>query len=343
MPTVLIVPEAMRDVPARYVNILRDAGFDIRYPRDPVFARGYNDEAATIAELRPVQAVIAGGGEQYSAAVLASVPELRVIARCGVGYDRVDVAAATARGIPVTITPNSTHDAVAELTLALLFAVTKSIVPHDRQIRAGGWPRVLLIPLRGRTLGILGLGRIGRSVAQRALPLGLKVIACESAPNLEFVRAHQIEIVSFDDLLARSDFLSVHCPLNSETRGLFNRATFGRMKRGAIFINTSRGKVVVEADLLEALRSGHLRGAALDVFEQEPPAPDNPLFHLPNVVCSPHLAGTDELSLENMGCEAATCIVKLFRGEWPAGAVVNQELASGWGKGTERTYGAVKQ
>jgi phosphoglycerate dehydrogenase-like enzyme len=332
MPTVLIMPEAMREVPATYVDILRGAGFDVRYPRNAILARGASSEEELVSELKVAHAVIAGGGESYSATALAQLPDLRVIARCGVGYDRVDVPAATARRIPVTITPNSTHEAVAELTLALLFAVTKSIAHHDREVRAGRWPRVLLTPLRGRTFGIFGLGRIGSSVARRAMSLGMKMIATETFPNLEFARAHHIELVGFDELLARSDFLSVHCPLNDATRGMFNRDVFTRMKRGAIFINTSRGKVVVEEHLVEALRSGHLRGAALDVFEQEPPEPNNPLFQLPQVVCSPHLAGTDEVSLEAMGAEAATCIVRLFRGEWPEGAVVNKELRDGWRK-----------
>jgi D-3-phosphoglycerate dehydrogenase len=329
MPTVLITPEAMRDVPGPYVKILRDAGFEVRYPTNRTFARGLCSEAETIAELAVCDATIASG-EYYSPSVLAALPRLRVIARCGVGFDRVNVPAATANGIPVTITPLSNFEAVSELTLALLFAVTKSLVVHDRAVREGKWPRQLLMPVRGRTLGIFGLGRIGSSLAYRAQTLGMKVIAHEKMPNLEFVRAHKIELVDFDHLLARSDFLSLHCPLNEETLGLFNKQTFAKMKPGAILLNTARGKLVVEKDLVEALRSGQLRGAGLDVFENEPPDHTHPLFELPNVVCSPHLAGTDELSLEGMGVEAATYIVKLHRGDWPDGAVVNKELRDGW-------------
>jgi D-3-phosphoglycerate dehydrogenase len=330
MPTVLITPESMREVPAPYVKILRDAGFQIRYPKNPLLARGFTSEAEVIDELSGIDATIAGGGESYSSDVLAKSPTLRIIARCGVGYDRVDVPAATARNIPVTITPNSNHEAVAELMLALLFAATKSIVVNDKEVRAGRWPRQMLIPIRGKTLGIFGLGRIGCSVARRAISLGLKVIATETFPNLDFCRSHQIELIEFNDLLSRSDFLTIHCPLNDATRGMFNRDVFSRMKRGAVLINTARGKLVVEADLIEALKSGQLRAAGLDVFELEPPDPKNPLFQLDNVVCSPHLAGTDDLSLEAMGVEAATYIVQLFRGQWPDGAVVNKELCSNW-------------
>jgi D-3-phosphoglycerate dehydrogenase len=329
MPIVQISPEAMLHKAAPYVDILRDAGFEIRYPKNPQFARGVCDERETIEELQGVSAVIATA-ERYSKNVMAALPDLRVIARAGVGYDRVDIPAATDRGIVVTITPTANHEAVAELALALLFAVTKSIVVNDKNVRAGRWPRTPLVPVRGKTLGIFGLGRIGRSMAVRSASLGMRVIATEQFPDREFVRANNIELVDFDTLLARSDFITVHCPLTDETRGLFNRDTFAKMKPGSIFLNTARGPLMVEADLLAALQSGHLRAAGLDVFEVEPPSTDNPLFQLDNVVVAPHIAGADDLSLEKMGVEAAECIAKLYQGQWPDGAVVNNELKSRW-------------
>jgi phosphoglycerate dehydrogenase-like enzyme len=309
--------------------MLRAAGFEVRYPKNRYLARGLCGEQETIEELQAAAAVLAGG-EHYCEAVLAALPNLRVIARVGVGYDRVDVAAATARGIPVTITPKSNHEAVAELALALLLALTKSIVVNDKHVRAGNWPRKLLTPLRGRTFGVFGLGRIGRSTAVRAAALGMKVIAADKYPDEEFAQQHNIRLVDFDTLLAESDYLSIHCPLTEETLGLFNKQVFDKMKRGAVLVNTARGKLVVESDLLEALRCGQLRGAGLDVYEQEPPSPDNPLFQLDNIVASPHLAGTDESSLEGMGIEAADCIIQLYRGQWPEGTVVNDELREGW-------------
>lgn len=335
MPTVLITPEAMRQVEGPYVAMLRQAGFDIAYPRNPYFARGGCGEQETIEELAAAEATIASG-ERYSAAVLDALPRLRVIARCGVGYDRVDVAAATARGIAVTITPTTTPEAVAELALGLLFAVAKSVVVNDRKVRSGEWPRKLLLPLRGKTLGIVGLGRIGRGVARRAVALGMHILAAEPHPDRDFVGRHKIELVELDTLLARSDYVTVHCPLTDATRGLFHQGTFEKMKPGSVFINTSRGGVVVEKDLLAALQSGRLRGAGLDVYEQEPPAADSPLFQLENVVLSPHLGGTDETSLEGMGVEAADCIIQLYRGGWPEGAVVNEALRGTWRWGAER-------
>jgi D-3-phosphoglycerate dehydrogenase/(S)-sulfolactate dehydrogenase len=270
------------------------------------------------------------GGEHITEGVLSALPELRVVARAGVGFDRVNIAACTRRGVVVTITPTANHEAVAEHTLALIFAVAKRIVANDKATRSGAWPRELCRPIRGQTLGVMGLGRIGRSTAVRAKLLGMQVIATEMCPNQSFVRANGIELVDFDALLARSDYLTIHCPLNEQTRCIFNRAALAKMKPGSVLVNTSRGGTVVEADLVAALRSGHLGGAALDVFEQEPTSKDNPLFAMDNVVISPHLAGTDTRSMEDMGIECACNITTLYRGGWPEGAVVNEELRSGW-------------
>ena len=329
MPIVLISPEGLIDVRGRWVSMLEEAGFEIRYPADRTFTRGQFSEKETVDVLDDATAVIAGG-EFFTESILGDLPQLRVIARQGVGFDRVDVAAATARGIPVTITPTANHEGVAEQTFALLFAVAKSVVVNDAHARAGRWPMMATEPIRGKTFGILGLGRIGRSAAIRARALGMEVIATESYPDEEFVRRHAVELVPFEALLARSDHLSIHCPLNAETEGLFDRTVFAKMKHGSVLLNTARGKLVVEADLAEALQNGHLSGAGLDVFEQEPPSPANPLFQLPNVVVSPHLAGNDKLSQENMAIEAADCIIKLSRNEWPAGAVVNDQLRENW-------------
>lgn len=329
MPVALIVPEMLQGDHIPCVKLLKEAGFDVRFPKERQLARGQCSRAESIAELSVAHATIASG-EEYSDSVLAELPDLRVIARCGVGYDSVEVPAASQRKIPVTITPNSNREAVAELALALLFGVTKSVVANDKEVRAGNWPRKPLTPLRGKTMGIFGLGRIGAALASRAKALGLNVIATESMPNPEVVRELQIELVDFDALLEKSDIISLHCPLNDETQGLFDAAAFTKMKPDSILINTARGKVVNEADLIRALQANQLGGAGLDVFECEPPAPDNPLFQLDNVVLSPHMGGVDEMSIEAMGLEAASCIIKLFRGEWPNGAVVNDELKENW-------------
>ena len=330
MPTVFISPEAFLHQPeVSYARRLTDAGFDIRYPKNPIFTRGLGPEDETIAELQGAVAVIAGG-EYFTPRVLDACPKLRVIARAGVGFDRVNVPAATERGIAVTITPTSNHEAVAELMLALLLGVTKSIALNDRTLRAGHWSQKLTAPIRGRTVGLIGLGRIGKSTAVRCAALGMRVIAHEQFPDRDFVAKHNIPLVGLDELLSQSDFVSLHCPLNEATRGMCNAAFFAKMKPGSVLINTARGGLVVEDDLIPALRSGHLSGAGLDVFQQEPLPATSPLLQLENVVLTPHLGGTDTRSSEDMGLECASCIVKLSRNEWPDGAVVNDSLRATW-------------
>lgn len=329
MPSVLITPEGLLDRPGKYQHILTDGGLDHSRPKNRQLARGLLSQEETIDEMRGFAGVIAGG-EIFSPAVLNALPDLRVIARCGVGFDRVDIPAATERGIAVTITPTANHEAVAEQAITLLFAVAKSLVKYDQKMRQGGWREGLLKPVRGSVLGVFGLGRIGRSMARKSLGLGMRVIAHDAYPDTAFAEEHSVELVDFDTLLAQSDYVSIHAPLNEHTEGLFNREVFAKMKAGSVLLNTARGPLVKEADLVEALQSGHLSGAGLDVFEQEPTPAKHPLFELDNVALSPHVAGLDERAQDDMANEAADCIVKLSRGEWPEGAVVNNELKGSW-------------
>lgn len=329
MATVLITPEVMREQEAPYVERLKAEGFEIRYPANPTFARGLSSEDETLAELHGVAAVLAGG-EIYTPRVLAEAESLRVIARAGVGYDRVDIPAATANRVVVTVTPTANHEAVAEHTLALLLACAKAIAFNDKVTRSGGWQLWVNRALRQRTFGLVGLGRIGQSTAVRAGAFGMRLLAADPAANVGWANEHGIEIVDMDVLLAQSDYVSLHCPFNEQTRGVFDRALFGKMKRGCVLINTARGQLVNEDDLLDALTSGQLAAAGLDVFAQEPTTAEHPLFALDNVVVSQHLAGTDEVSVEAMGLEAAQCIITLRKGGWPDGAVINEDLRGRW-------------
>lgn len=329
MPAVLISPVAFWKQPGPFVDILEQAGYEVRYPSEKTWTQQSGPDESVVAELNGVVAVIAGM-ERLDASVLPQLPDLKVIARCGVGYDKVDVNVATELGKVLTITPNSNHEAVAEQVLALILGVTKRVAEYDRVVRSGQWTSRLTKPVRGRTLGLIGLGRIGRSTALRGLALGMPVIAHELYPDREFVEQHEIELVERDELLARSDFVSLHCPLNDETRGMCDEGFFAKMKPDSVLINTARGGLVIEADLVRALESGHLQAAGLDVFDPEPPAADNPLFAFDNVVLSPHVAGTDERSMEGMGVECAENIVALLKGEWPEGSIVNRSLKDRW-------------
>lgn len=234
-----------------------------------------------------------GADEKYSEEVLDKAPELVLIARDGTGFDGVDVDAATERGIIVTRAP-VVHCATANLTIGLMISLVRKITLCDREIRNNQWTdrrRWLCPDLTGMTLGIVGFGQVGREVAKRALAMGMDVLAYDMR-NVSF-SATQMGVTSLsrDELLRSSDIVTVHMNATKENAGMFNADLLSIMKRGAYFMNCSRGSVVDEQALLGALTSGHLAGAALDVFSQEPPPPDNPLFSLENVICTPHVAG----------------------------------------------------
>jgi phosphoglycerate dehydrogenase-like enzyme len=325
MPNVLIMPTPLRHRPGRYRQILEEAGLK---PYDPP---GYHrlTEDDLIAAMPETDAILAGG-DPLTAKIILSAPRLRVIARTGVGFESVDLGAAAVKKVAVAITPGANHDSVAEQTLALLLAVTRQVLTNDRMVRGGGWERRPVRPLRGTTLGVAGLGRIGRAVAARGAAFGMKVVAFDRHHDPEFDRAHGVTRTGFDEMLAASDVVSVNLPLTPQTRGLFDRRAFARMKPGAVLVNTARGGLVVEADLYEALTTGHLGGAGLDVMDSEPPARDNPLLALPNVVFSPHIAGVDTAALDDMAEQAARVVIDLYRGRWPEGCVVNEDIRPTW-------------
>lgn len=329
MTTVAVSTIRVSNEEATFIRMLKGHGFDIDLIGNEHFAHGNASDEEEIAILRGASAVIAAG-ERYPASVIEALPDLRVIARFGVGFDKVDVAAATANDVLLTITPNSNYEAVAEHAIALIMATAKSIVSKDSAMRRGEWPTRPVKPIRGSTLGIVGLGRIGRSVAVRALGMKMNVLAAEPFPDEAFVRENGIRLVDLETLLAESDYVSINCALSESTRGLIDRRRLALMKPDSIIVNTARGGLIVEADLIAALEAGRIGGAGLDVFEQEPTSPDNPLYSMDNVVVSPHLAGNDDLSMEDMGNEAAQCVIDLSQGRWPEGAVVNDELKGRW-------------
>lgn len=223
---------------------------------------------------------------KFTANVLEKCRQLRLISIWGTGTDNVDLEAAKARRIRVTNTPGVSAIAVAEHTLALILAVAKQIVTVDRQVRQGQWPRAMVPQLRGKVLGLIGTGAIGREVAGLGRAIGMRVVAWTFHPGGEMA-----EWVGFDEVFRQSDVVSIHVRQSSETSGFIRREHFEMMKGGAIFINTARGAIVKEADLIDALRTSRIAGAGLDVFEHEPLPPDSPLYSLPNVVLTPHAAG----------------------------------------------------
>jgi D-3-phosphoglycerate dehydrogenase len=325
-PKVLIAPAPLRDIEPVYGPPLRAAGFDLVFPK----RQAQMTEAELLEQLSGCVASLAGS-EPYTPRVIAAAAAagLRVIARGGVGYDAVDVAAATEHGIPVTITPGTNHDAVAEHTFTLILALAKNLIAQHTLIKQGEWPRRANLPLRGRTLGVVGCGRIGKAVVLRGLAFGMTVIAHDPCGDRDFLNKYGVPLVSFEEVLQRGDYVTLHMPMMPETHQIINARTLALMKPTAFLINTARGGVVNEADLYDALKSGRLAGAGLDVFEHEPPV-GCPLLTLDNVVLTAHTAGVDLQSRDDMARAAATAIVRLLGGEWPDGWVVNPEVRERW-------------
>jgi D-3-phosphoglycerate dehydrogenase len=267
--------------------------------------------AALQEAIRAADGVIVRSGTRITAELLENPGKLRAVVRAGVGVDNIDVAAATRRGIVVMNTPGGNTVSTAEHTITMLMALARHIPAADASLKQGKWERSKFVgtQLAGKTLGVVGLGRIGREVARRAAGLDMKVIGFD--PFLAPDRASQLGIESvpdLDQLLPRCDFLTVHTPLTAETRDLIGAPQLARMKRGARVLNCARGGIIKEEALAEALRSGHLAGAALDVFVQEPPG-DDPLLKLPNVVATPHLGASTTEAQESVAQEAAQLLI----------------------------------
>jgi len=244
--------------------------------------------------LADVDGVIAGLDDYTAEVINAAGPRLKIISRYGVGSDRVDVAAAAARGIVVKVTPGANAVAVAELALGLMFGLARGIPALDRAVRAGGWPRSHGMELTGKVLGIVGVGAIGRELAKRAEGIGMVVQGFDPVVDAETMTAAGIKPVTMAELLASSDVVSLHVPLLDSTRHIIDRAALGSMKTGALLVNTARGGLIDEDAAYDALTAGRLGGLALDAYEVEPPSGSR-LFELDSVIATPHTgAHTDE-------------------------------------------------
>ncbi len=258
------------------------------------------------AELADADALIVRSAVQADAALLAHAPKLRIIGRAGVGVDNIDAAEATRRGIVVMNTPGANAVAVAELTLGLMISMARSIPRANATMHAAKWDKKSLqgSELRGKTLGIVGCGRIGLEVARRARAFGMELIGYDPFIAPVIARENNITLVPIDEIFAESDFLSLHVGLTPQTEGLINKHSIAIMKKGIRIINCARGELIVDEALAEAIASGHVAGAALDVFRQEP-LKDSPYFALDNVLLSPHIAGSTDEAQEAIGIQLA--------------------------------------
>lgn len=278
-------------------------------PESVVDARSGRSPEQLAKDVADADAIIVRSATTVDKALIDAAPRLRVIARAGTGVDNVDVDAATARGIVVMNAPGANSISVAELTMGLMLALSRGIAAADASMKRGVWDKKRLTgaELRGKTLGIVGLGRIGQEVAARARSFGMTIVAHDPFISETVAEAIGVTLLPLDELCAVADYLTLHLPVNHETRHLLNRDRLARCKPGVRIINTARGELIDEAALIEALESGAVAGAALDVFEKEPPA-DWRLPQMPQVLASPHIAASTVEAQEQVGIETAAAV-----------------------------------
>jgi D-3-phosphoglycerate dehydrogenase len=321
MPTVLITAPGVRGPDDVRLQALRDAGWQIRTHRWP---GGRPPEEEVIELVQGNDAVIASAAEQYTRSVIERADTLKHIARWGVGFETVDVSAATDNGVLVTTTMGANHRAVADHAFALLLAVARRVVELDKAARSHQWARPLGRDVAGTTLGIVGLGRIGKGMAQRASGFEMRVVAYEPYPDREFCTRWNVELVDLDEVFKQSDYVTIHAPGEAQNQALVNAERLALMKPTAILINTARGVLVDEDALYAALSSGQIGGAGLDVRVHEPPIDDR-FDALDNVVLTPHVAGSNH---EAQGLSAEMVVRSVLQaagGEHPHG-LVNAEV-----------------
>jgi D-3-phosphoglycerate dehydrogenase len=299
----------------QYRNQLAEAGLEVFFPesKSPTLT-----EAELLEQLTGCFAAVSMPDDYNARVIGAAAPALKLIARSGVGYDSIDVAAAKAKGVWVTTTVGSNHDAVADFALGLILDLARKIPLINEKTKSGVWQRFAGVELRGKTLGIVGTGRVGREVAARAAAFGMRLIAYDVFPNQDWARTANASYVSLDDLFAQADVITLHAPSTPETRHLVHADRLARAKRGVYVVNTARGELIDEAALLAALESGQVAGAGLDVFASEPPvASERPLIEHANVIATSHCAGAAVEAQRRAAEMALEEVLRVRRGERP--------------------------
>jgi D-3-phosphoglycerate dehydrogenase len=315
-PRVLLTTTSFQDTPGIHHEMLAAAGFEIVRERGPL------PEARMLELAGQFDAYLCGDDAMTRAVMHKSLPRLKVISKYGIGLDKIDLAAAQEFRLPVLFTPGVNHTTVAEHTFALLLATVRNLVVEANHVAAGRWTRITGNELCGKTLALIGLGRISKEVAIRARAFGLRVIVYANYWEEDFARWHNIERVdNLDDALRQADFVSLHTKLTDKTRGLLDARRLALLKPGAVIVNTGRGELLALAPLVEALRAGRLRYAA-DVLDQEPPPPDHPLLGLPGTVLTPHIGSRTHESVQRQASCAVENLTRFLAGKEPVARAV---------------------
>jgi D-3-phosphoglycerate dehydrogenase len=315
---ILLTTTSYQDTPGKHHDLLNSSGLDVVRARGP------------LPEAQMLELIAAGSNEGFDGllngddlitarvidAALAAKRKLRVIAKYGIGLDSIDVKHATAKKIPVLFTPGVNHTTVAEHAIGLMIGIAKHFWPHLKSVKSGGWKRITGSELAGKTLGVIGMGRIGKEVITRGVAFDLKPIAFDLYWDGAFAWKHKVERVqSPEEILKRADIVSLHMNLDESNRGFINAARIAMMKTGAVLINTARGGLVNEADVAAACKSGHLGGYGADVLDHEPPAPGHIFNDIDNILITPHVGSRTFESVERQAMRATQNIVNFLKGE----------------------------
>jgi D-3-phosphoglycerate dehydrogenase len=314
----------------KVVSVSPTFGYYVRTPIDFLKERGCDvelfsqDKKEGLSKyLKDVDAIIVGL-EKISRDIIASAPRLKIIAKHGAGVDNIDITAASERGIAVVTAKGANSDAVADLVIGLILSLARNIPYADKSIRGKKWERIVGIQVNNKVLGIIGLGNIGKKVASRSKGFDMQILAYDDIRDNEFARRVGIKYVNRDTVLSKADFVTIHLPLNEETRGMIAKPELGMMKPTAYLINTARGGIIDEESLYQCLKEGKIAGAALDVFMEEPPW-KSPLLELDNIITTPHMAGYTHEALETTGMVCAESILAVLQGKACAN-VINPEI-----------------
>src|ERR1700744_4753373 len=321
---ILLTTTSFQDTPGEHHDLLARTGWEI------ITARGPLNETDTLALVGDVDGYICGDDAITRKVLEKARPKLKVLSKYGIGVDKIDVKSCTEFGIPLLFTPGVKHTTVAEHNFMLLLALEKNFLFHTDSTRSGdaktNWKRKTGHELLDKTIGIIGLGRIGKEVAIRARAFGMKVVAYDLHFDEKFGKDHGVtRATTLDDLYKVSDYISLHTNLTPETKDMICTASIARMKKGVLLLNCARGEVVNTNDLVEALKSGQVGGYGTDVLDQEPPPADHPLLKLPNVVCTPHVASRTYESVVRQATTAVKNLILAMNGEKPI-AQVNPEV-----------------
>jgi D-3-phosphoglycerate dehydrogenase len=319
-PRILLTTTSFQDTPGEHHATLAATGWEL------VTARGPLSEADTLALVGDIDGYICGDDAITRRVLEKARPRLKVLSKYGIGVDKIDVKSCTEFGIPLLFTPGVNHTTVAEHTFLLLLALEKNLLFHADSTRSGGWQRQTGHELLDRTIGIVGMGRIGKEVAIRAQAFGMKPVGYDVFWDDAFAKQHGIpRAATLDDLFRDADYISLHTNLTPETRDLVRAETIAKMKPGVIILNCARGEIVNTADMAAALASGRVRGYGTDVLDEEPPPTDHPLTRLPNCLVTPHVGSRTHESVQRQALAAVTNLIRALRGEPPL-AQVNPEV-----------------